>query len=173
MADVYAKLGLGWYRHSVWSPTHCRAIKEVSKSVNLDWINNQACRLSQNIYVTTNLFITNNYLFEMTRQIIFTNYFSEFIHQVAIKFTFWKTLQKECFQSDIILDKYVKMPPIKFWKRLTNFMIYISLSEKFCCQNLITSIMTGHSSKSNKLRNINTIVCGTNLDPIYGNYLTD
>ena len=39
------------------------------------------------------------------------------------------------------------------------------LSEKFCCQNLITSIevinMTGHSSKSNKLRNINTIGCRT------------
>ena len=34
-------------------------------------------------------------------------------------------------------------------------MVSISLSEKFCCQNLITSIkvinMTGHSNKSNKL----------------------
>ena len=65
-----------------------RAIKEVSKALNLDWINNQACRLSHNIYVITNLFITNNYLFEMIRKIIFTNYFSEFIHQVAIKFRF-------------------------------------------------------------------------------------
>ena len=64
------------------------AIKEVSKAINLDWINNQACRLSQNIYVITNLFITNNYLFEMIRTIIFTNYFSEFIHQVPIKFRF-------------------------------------------------------------------------------------
>ena len=40
-------------------------------------------------------------------------------------------------------------------------MISISLSEKFGRQNLITSIkeinMTGHSSKSNKLRNINTL----------------
>ena len=37
-------------------------------------------------------------------------------------------------------------------------MISISLSEKFCRQNLITSIkvidMTGHSRKTNKLRNI-------------------
>ena len=32
------------------------------------------------------------------------------------------------------------MPPIKFSERLTKFMISISLSEKFCCQNLITSI---------------------------------
>ena len=63
-------LRLGWYRHSVWSLTDGRAIKEVSKAVNLDWINNQACRLSQNIYVITSLFITNNYLFEMIRKII-------------------------------------------------------------------------------------------------------
>ena len=101
---------------------------------------------------------TNNYLFEMIRKIIFTNYFSEFIHRVPIKFWFWKALQKNCFQSDIIFRHYVKMPPIKFWKRLTNFMISISLSEKFWYQNLITSIkvinMTGHSSKPNKLRNI-------------------
>ena len=55
------------------------------------------------------------------------------------------------------------MPPIKFRERLTKFMISIFLSEKFCCQNLITSIkvinMTRNSSKSNKLRNINTIGC--------------
>ena len=56
------------------------------------------------------------------------------------------------------------MPPIKFRERLTKFMISISLSEKFCCQNLITSIkvinMTRNSSKSNKLRNINiTLLC--------------
>ena len=45
-------------------------------------------------------------------------------------------------------------------------MIPISLSEKFCCQNLITSIkvinMTRNSSTSNKLRNINTIGCFCN-----------
>ena len=38
-------------------------------------------------------------------------------------------------------------------------MISISLFEKFGCQNFTTSIkvinMTGHSSKTNKLRNIN------------------
>ena len=51
-----------------------------------------------------------------------------------------KGLQKKCFQSDIIFRHCVKMPPIKFWKRLTNCMMSISLSEKFCCQNLITSI---------------------------------
>ena len=62
-AHVTTKLGLGWYRHSVWGPTYRRAIKEVSKVVNLDWINNQAYSLSHlNIYVITNLFITNNYV---------------------------------------------------------------------------------------------------------------
>ena len=71
--------------------------QRVSEVVNLDWINNQACSSSQNIYVITNLFIKNNYLLEMIRKIIFTNYFSEFIHQVAIKFRFRKSLQKKCF----------------------------------------------------------------------------
>ena len=80
-------------------PTYRRAIKEVSKAVNLYWINNQACRLSQNIYVITNLFITNNYLFEMIRKIIFTNYFSEFIHQVPIKIQVLKGLPEEAFSS--------------------------------------------------------------------------
>ena len=60
---------------------------------------------------------------------------------------------------------YVKMPPTKFRERFLKFMISISLSEKFCCQNLTTSIkvinMTRNSSKSNKLRNINTIGCRT------------
>ena len=116
-------------------------------------------------------FKTNKYLFELIWKIIFTSYFSEFIH-VAIKFRFWKALQKKCFQSDIILRLYVKMLPIIFWKRLTNFKIFISLSEKFCCQNLITNIIkviniTGHSSKSNKLRNINTIGCRTRNITIY------
>ena len=61
-----------------------RAIKEVSKAANLDWNYNQACSLSQSIYIITNLFITKNYRFEMIRKIIFTNYFSEFIHQIKV-----------------------------------------------------------------------------------------
>ena len=63
VSEDFPSYSLGWHRHSVWSPTYRRAIKEVSKVVNLGWINNQASRLSQNIYVITNLFITNNYLF--------------------------------------------------------------------------------------------------------------
>ena len=123
----------------------------------------KTCRLSHNIYVITNLFITNNYLFKMIRKIIFTNYFSEFIHQVAINSGSERPLLKKCFQSDIIFRHYVKMPPIKFRECLTKFMISLSLTEKFCCQKLITSIIviniTRNSSKSNKLRNINTIGC--------------
>ena len=34
--------------------------KEVSKAVNLDWINNQACSLSQNIYVITDVIIAES-----------------------------------------------------------------------------------------------------------------
>ena len=74
-------------------------MQEVSKVVNLDWINHKACSLLQNIYVITDLFITNNHFLEMIRKIIFTNYFSEFIRKIAIKFRFRKTLQKKCFQS--------------------------------------------------------------------------
>ena len=44
---------------------------EVSKAVNPDWIYNQACRLSQTIYVKTSLFIANNYLLETISKIIF------------------------------------------------------------------------------------------------------
>ena len=84
--------------------------------------------------------MTNNYLFEMIRKIIFTNYFSEFIQASRHKIQDLKALQKKCFQSDIIFRHYVKMPPIKFRECLTKFMVSISLSEKFCCQNLITSI---------------------------------
>ena len=50
---------------------------------------------------------------------MFTNYFSEFIHQVAIKFKFWNALQKKCFQSDIIFRHYVKMPPVNLKGRIS------------------------------------------------------
>ena len=61
--------------------TYRRAIKEVSKAVNLYRINNQACRLSQKIYVITNLFIKNTNLFEIIRKsflpIIFLNLYTK------------------------------------------------------------------------------------------------
>ena len=51
------------------------------------------------------------------------------------------------------------MPPTKPRERLMKFMISISLSEKFCCQNPTTSTkatnMTRNSSKSNKSRKEN------------------
>ena len=43
--------------------------------VKLDLIDNQAYNLSQNIYVITNRFNTNNYLFEMITKIIFYELF--------------------------------------------------------------------------------------------------
>ena len=82
-----------------------------------------------------------------------------------------KGLAEEVFSiSDIIFRHYVKMPPIKYWIRLTTFMISISLFEKFCCQNFITSIevikITGYSSKSNKLMiywRVRQPSCGPNV----------
>ena len=74
-------------------PTYRRASKEDSKAVNLARINNQACSLSQYIYVITTLFILNNYILTRIREIIFTNYFYEFIHQVQVQ----KDLAEEVF----------------------------------------------------------------------------
>ena len=112
----------------IWSPTCRRAIKEVSKAVNLDWINNQACSLSQKIYVITNFF------------------YNEVKCLAEEVFSIWHYILTLCQNA-----------PIKFWRLLTNFIISIALSKKFCCQNLIMSIKvintTGHASKSNKLRN--------------------
>ena len=68
-----------------------------TKAVNLDWINNQACSLSHYIYAITNLLITNNYLLEMIRKIIFMNYFSEFIHQVVDKIQVQRDLAEDVF----------------------------------------------------------------------------
>ena len=57
VSEGFLTYSLGWYRHSVWGPSYRRAIKEVSKVVNLDWVNNQACSLSLNIYVIKVLYI--------------------------------------------------------------------------------------------------------------------
>ena len=48
-------LGLGWYVHRILCPTHCRSVVKVSTAINLNWINQQACRLSQNLYIITNI----------------------------------------------------------------------------------------------------------------------
>ena len=78
-------------------------------------------RTGQTLYLScgvvegiTNCFITNNYVFELIRKIIFTNYFSDFIHKATVIFRFRKALQKKCLHFDIIFRHYVKMPPVKF-----------------------------------------------------------
>ena len=38
-------IALGRGHHRVWCPIHPRAIKECSKAINHDWVNNLACRL--------------------------------------------------------------------------------------------------------------------------------
>ena len=52
-------------RHRVYSPTHWRAIKEVSKVANRDWVDHQACSLLQYINVIANLFIMGDYFNEL------------------------------------------------------------------------------------------------------------
>ena len=57
------------------------------------------------------LFISKYNLFQMIRKIIFTNYFTAFIHLVAIKFSFRKVLQKKCFKScrrNVFNPHYIK-----------------------------------------------------------------
>ena len=52
----------------------------------------------------TNFFIKNNYLIEMIRRIIITNYFSEFIHQSRHKIQVQKGLAEEVF----LIRQYIK-----------------------------------------------------------------
>ena len=94
---VTIMIGLGWCLHRA----HRRAIEEVSKTVNLDWVKHQACRLSPYICIITYLFISNYYLLKDLGK-SFYRFFSDFIHQVAIKFKFQKALLSKGFPSDII-----------------------------------------------------------------------
>ena len=78
-------------------------VKEVGKVVNLDWINNQACSLSLNICY--NKYFYNEQLSSSNdKENHIYQYFSEFVHQVAIKFRFRKTSQKKCFNPTLYLD---------------------------------------------------------------------
>ena len=58
--------------------------------------------------------------FSLKSDLIFINYFSEFIHQVAVKSMFTKALQKKCFNPTLCFDTKSK--------RLTKVMISIYLS---------------------------------------------
>ena len=60
--------------------THHRAIKEETIAINRDWVYNQACRLSHDIQVIFNFFITFDYLFELITKIRFSNSSFEFIN---------------------------------------------------------------------------------------------
>ena len=52
-----------------------RAIKERSKVINRDWVNNHACSLSYNIYVVPNLFISKNDFTKFGTEVIASNIF--------------------------------------------------------------------------------------------------
>ena len=61
-------------------PAHRRAIKEGSKVINRDWVNNHACSLSYNIYVVPNLFISKKDFTKLGMKSLQAYIFSEFIH---------------------------------------------------------------------------------------------
>ena len=56
-----------------------RAIEEETIAINRDWVLNQACRLSHDIQVVSNLYITFDNLFELITKIRFSNNSFEFI----------------------------------------------------------------------------------------------
>ena len=71
---------LRWNHHRIWGLTRRRAIKEGSKVINRDWVNNYACSLSYNIYVVPNLFISKNDFTKLGSEVIASIYFSKFIY---------------------------------------------------------------------------------------------
>ena len=67
-------------RHWVWGLTNHRAIEEETIAIDLDCVCNQACRLSHDIQVIFNFFITFDYLFELITKIRFSSKSFEFIN---------------------------------------------------------------------------------------------
>ena len=53
--------------HLIWGSTHRRAIKEGSKVLNHNWVNNHACSLPQNIHVTACLYVASDNLTSIFR----------------------------------------------------------------------------------------------------------
>ena len=58
---------------------HRHAIKEETIAINRDWVLNQECRLSHDIQVISNLYITFDNLFELITKFRFSNNSFEFI----------------------------------------------------------------------------------------------
>ena len=101
-------------------PTGRCAIKQGSKVVNRDWVNNQACSLLHNIHVVSGSFITNDYFPKLIRKILSTNNFSELIHQVSVE----KSLSLHLLisngkkMSQVMRLCYFSSPVNSFFKRV-------------------------------------------------------
>ena len=78
--DKHQALTIRQGRHSVLGLTHRREIKEEAKAINREWVYNQACRLSLDIYVVSHSFITFNNLFKLITKIKLTNNSFKFIN---------------------------------------------------------------------------------------------
>ena len=85
-------------RNLIWGPTHRRAVKQGSKVINHNLVNNHACSLPQNINVVT--FIATDNLFK--KNSVLPTIFLNFNRLSPIKFRFGqKVLQKAYFITNV------------------------------------------------------------------------
>ena len=67
----------------------------------------------------------NNYLFEMIMKIIFTNYLSELIHQVAVKFSSERPCRRSVLNPTLYLDTIYQNAAGKILKTPYEFYEYL------------------------------------------------
>ena len=134
--------------HRVWSPTHRRAIKEESKVANGDWVDHQARSLMQYINVIANLFVMGDYFNKLRWKIIRANNLLQFIHQVTIEFTFWKSFAQERLKSNLEFRYQIIVSSINYRKGFAKLMMPIALFKK---------LLARCSSKTNALKDIDSI----------------
>ena len=117
-------------------PPSCN--RRVNKVVNPDWVNHQVCRLSQNIYIITNHFISNYCLFKCKENNFFLNvlYTKQSIDKVDCNimrhliYRYWPECYKTFFmlnsaEHGIFLLINIEMPTI--------VVILIFMSANNCC----------------------------------------
>ena len=87
----------------------------------------------------------------------------QFMHQVTIEFRFRKSLAQERFKSNLEFRYQIIVSSIKFRKCFAKFMILIALFKKLLSSQFIASVEVYNiarcSSKTNELRNIDSIGC--------------
>ena len=59
---------LGQGCHRVWGLSHHIAIKEEAIAINVDWVYNQACRLSHNIHAISLSYMIDDLFYLMVKE---------------------------------------------------------------------------------------------------------